>query len=229
MTTGIHDDMPKRHSRRMIHLTSLLCVVLLGITACGIPVDEKAHEIPEQVLGTITPSPSTTTPEADGTTQETLYLVRTGDPASSGSERLEAVLVDVPSTDDVTKLPRSVIEALISLAPSDTGQSGAVNALPAGARVLSASVTGDNVLDLNMSGLASVESALQRLAIAQIVFTVTGLTSENIYGVRFSLDGTHVAVPVEEGTKDAGDIVTRNDYPKLRDQVASKEPSPGSG
>lgn len=216
-------------ARHPIRLVALACVSAVLVAACGIPTDESAHEIPIQTLGSINPTPATTAPGSDTSSQEVLYLVRTGDPATSGSERLEAVLVDVPSTDDASKLPRAVIERLISITPADTGQTGVVNALPASARVLSVRVGDDRVLDLDMSGLATVESALQRLAVAQIVFTVTGLTTENIIGVRFSLDGTRVAVPVEEGTKDAGEIVTRNDYPKLRDQVSSKEPSPGSG
>lgn len=220
---------------RRIISTILVAIITIPTvvvsSACSIPTDDRAHEIPPDALGTVIQSSTSTTSSTvapAGSRRETLYLVRTGDPATSGSERLEAVVIDVPGANDAENLPRTVVERLINLSPAELGQSGLVNALPKGTRVIAATVGDDDILDLDLSGLADIESALQRLAFAQVVFTVTGLTTTSIKGVRFSVDGEPAAVPVEEGTKGAGDVVKRDDYPKLRDQIASVEPVAGS-
>lgn len=220
-----------RRSRAALAAALAVAAAML-IGSCGIPTERHARDIPIEAIGPAAeqsvPSTTSTLPP-ESSSRETLYLVRTGDPASSGSERLEALVTDVPNASDPAQVPRLVIERLIGLSPTDLSRPGLVNALPTGTRVLSATVGADGVLDLNLSGLSSVESALQRLAVAQIVFTVTGLPSQDITGVRFSLDGTPAAVPVEEGTKGAGQVVTRDDYPKLRDQVSSTGSTSGSG
>ena len=67
-----------------------------------------------------------------------------------------------------------------------------------------------SVVDLDLTNLGTVESSLQRLAVAQLVFTLTELRSPAIDGVRFSVDGTPVAVPVENGVAPPGAVVGRD-------------------
>lgn len=220
-----------KHGNLSRIIPTFIALIVLVASACSIPTDDRAHEIPPDVIGSLSQAPSSTTTSTSapaGSRRETLYLVRTGDPAISGSGTLEPVLVDIPDTNNIDDLPRVVIERLISLSPADIGQSGSVNAIPKGTRVSHATVDDDGVLNLDLSGLSEIESALQRLAVAQVVFTVTGLTNSPVRGIRFSVDGNLAAVPVEEGTKAAGDVVTRNDYPKMRDQVQSLEPVTGA-
>jgi spore germination protein GerM len=87
--------------------------------------------------------------------------------------------------------------------------------VPSDVQVRSTELGDDGVLDLDLTNLGKVESALQRLAVAQIVFTLTQLVDPGIDAVRFSVDGTEVAVPIENGVAPAGTPVTRDDEPSF--------------
>lgn len=216
----------------MKRLVALLVGLVVVVAACGIPSDDKPREISQDAIPTPSKGLAGTTTSLsppDISNRETIYLVGTGEPAASGSERLEAMVVDVPTPTDPSQIPQVTLQRLINLKPEELGQSGLVNALPADTQIISATLGADGVLDLDLSGLGNVESALQRLAVAQIVFTLTGLTTAQVHSVRFSIDGQPAAVPIEEGTSGAGQPVSRDDYPRLRDQVESTAPTPGSG
>jgi spore germination protein GerM len=196
---------------------ALASVVGLGsLAGCGIGTDETAREIPTGVIPESLrqdTSPTTTGPEDPGRARQvTIYLVRSerGTTASS----LETVDVDVsaPGSDD--ELATSVVEALVQARPDAIGRPDLVNAVPPGMQVLRAEIATDGVLDLDVTELDAVEGSLQRLAVAQIVFTLTGLSSR-IDAVRFSVEGTAVAVPVENGSIAAGQPVRRSDDPSL--------------
>lgn len=220
-----------RHPLLRQALSVVVAINIVTTVGCSIPTDDRAHEIPTDAIAPVMqpPSSATTSPVAsEGSRSETIYLVRTGEPTSSGSQQLDPMVIDIPGSDDINQIPRLVIERLINLSPAEFGQNGLVNALPKSTKVIDANIDDNDILNLNLSGLAEIESALQRLAVAQVVFTVTGLTGTVVKGVRFSVDGELASVPVEEGTKAAGDVVTRDDYPKLRDQVASIEATVGS-
>ncbi len=142
----------------------------------------------------------------------TLYLVQGDD---SGGEVLAPVRVEVVVPDDPADLPRVVAEQLITARPEQLGRTDLVNALPSDGRVRSTELGDDGILELDLTNLGNVESALQRLAVAQIVFTLTELQGPGIEGVRFSVDGTEVAVPIENGVAAAGTPVTRDDEPSF--------------
>jgi spore germination protein GerM len=84
------------------------------------------------------------------------------------------------------------------------------------------------VLSLDLSGnLAEIESNLQRLAIAQIIFTVTGVNE--VKSVVLSIDGQPAAVPAEAGAVPAGEPVSRENYPTFLRQVSAAQVDPGEG
>ena len=87
-----------------------------------------------------------------------------------------AVRREVAVPEDTADLPRVVAEALIAAGPDELGRADLVNALPSDVQVRSAVVGDDGVLDLDLTNLGNVESSLQRLAVAQLVFTLTDLT-----------------------------------------------------
>jgi spore germination protein GerM len=155
--------------------------------------------------------------------------VRTGETAQTGGERLQPVPVEIATPADPEDLPRAVIDALISLNPTASGQTGLVNAVPTETRVLRAELGDDDVLDLDLTNLADVESARLRLAVAQIVFTATGITALPVRGVRFAIDGEPVAVPTEGGTSGTGEVITRASFPRLDEQVRTGEAGAGTG
>ncbi|MEJ5253798.1 MAG: GerMN domain-containing protein [Acidimicrobiales bacterium] len=202
---------------------ALAVAVLAGATTCGIPSDDEPRAIPVEALpSNLSGRQPTTTTTLDGASaqQETIFLVRTGSASDGTAESLEPVAVSLRNPEP-EQLPRLVIERLIATKPEEVGRPGLTNPVPTDTRVLDAKVEA-GVLDLDLSSsLANIESALQRLALAQIVFTATDITSLSISSVRFRIDGQPVAVPVEVGTVPAGQPVSRNDYPRLKAQIDS--------
>lgn len=194
-------------------LLVLVSVVMAGVVVvgCGIPSDDHARPIdrdalPPQLISTAT----TTAPGPNALSQKaTLYLVSMiGD-----REKLMPVSADVANVVDQSDLPRQVIEQLIAEHPG-VGGSGTdeTNAIPSTVSVSSATINA-GVLELDLSGLSSVELTRQRLAAAQIVFTATELPG--VGAVRFWIDGQPGAVPLDDQASTAGQAITRSDYPSL--------------
>lgn len=214
-------------------VAAVLVVTALALLAgCGVPGDDKPREISRDALGPPLKDRSPTTSAVRGgpavpTHAETGYLVRTSD--TGDNERLEAVPIDVANPTEQGNLVTLVIERLIALKPDQLGLAGLVNAVPSDTQVRSATVGPDGVLQLDLANLGNIESSLQRLAVAQLVFTATGIESEGVRSVVFSIDGQPTAVPTETGTATAGTAVSRADYPKFLDQVQSVAPTAGSG
>lgn len=216
---------PDRSGRRRTRPVAALAAVgsVLAAAACGIPADEEPRSIPVEALpANLSEQQATTTTVLDEASaqRETIYLVHTGTAPGGAGESLEPVSISLRNPEP-DQLPRLVIERLIATKPDQIGLPGLTNPVPADTKVLDARVS-DGVLDLDLSAsLANIESALQRLALAQIVFTATDITSLPISSVRFRIDGQPVAVPVEVGTAPAGQPVSRNDYPRFKAQVDS--------
>jgi spore germination protein GerM len=185
------------------------------LAACGIPEDSKPREISREALPPelIDPASTDTSVPNDAATRfVTLYLVQGDDTAG---DALVAVRREVAVPKDAADLPRVVAAALIAAGPDELGRADLVNALPSDVLVRSAVLGDDGVLDLDLTNLGNVESSLQRLAVAQLVFTLTDLTVPQVSAVRFSIDGEEVAVPLEGGVAPAGAPVSRNDEPPL--------------
>jgi len=188
-----------------------LATGLVLLAACGIPEDGTPREISREALPPelIDPSSSDTSVPIDANTRLVLlYLVQGTD---SGGDALVTVIRPIANPDDQEDLPRAIAEALIAASPESLGRADLVNALPSDVQVRSAVVGDDGVLDLDLTNLGNVESALQRLAVAQLVFTLTELTEPDVRAIRFSVDGEEVAVPLEGQVAAAGTPVSRAD------------------
>lgn len=68
------------------------------------------------------------------------------------------------------------------------------------------------ILDYEEGSLGRLEASLQRKAIGQIVFTLTGMPG--IEGVIFKVGGEDVSVSLENGSSEMGEVITRGDFPK---------------
>lgn len=193
-----------------------LALVVLGggaLGACGIPTDGQPREISRDALPPELIDPSAEPVESDDALQfVTLYLVSTDE---REGESLVAVRRAVPMPTDPAEVPRALTDALIGASPDQIGRTDLVNALPSDVQVRSAVLGDDGVLDLDLTNLGNVESALQRLAVAQLIFTLTELSDPRVRAVRFSVDGAEVAVPIENGVAAPGTAVTRADDPSL--------------
>jgi len=188
---------------------------LVVLAGCAIPQDSKPREISREALPPELIDPSavdTSVPDGAATRVVTIFLVQGDD---SGGDVLVPVRTEIAAPDDPADLPRVVAEQLIAASPEQLGRADLVNALPSDVQVRSAVIGDGDVLELDLTNLGNVESTLQRLAVAQLVFTLTDLGTPQIDGVRFSVDGAEVAVPVESGVAAAGRPVGRSDEPSL--------------
>jgi spore germination protein GerM len=201
----------------------VVAALVFGAVACGIPSDDEPRAIPEAAVPEQAREPrgsgtsSTTALPSAQTQDQMIYLVG----GSTEQPRLVAVSVPVPVHTDASRLAQATIQQLIGTQPEDVGRSGEVtNQIPSSVQVLGATVGADGVLELNLTdALSQVESARLRLAIAQIVFTATELRSSGINSVRVLINGQAASVPTQGGSADAGQPVSRADYPDLDPQL----------
>lgn len=206
--------MSRRLLTRSVAATlALVTVGSLTVAACGIPTDGKPREISRDALPPELIDPQAQPAPSDDDLQfVTLYLVNADERAG---ESLVAVQRAAPVPSDPAEVPRAIVDALIAASPDQLGRTDLVNALASDVQVRSAVLGDDGVLDLDLTNLGNVESALQRLAVAQLIFTLTGLDDPVVRAVRFSVDGKEVAVPIEGGVAPPGTAVTRADEPSL--------------
>ncbi len=201
---------------RRRHLIALvaLAAALVGLTACGLPSDESAHDIsPDDVPFDLLTPASTTVPDApDPGDTEVVNLFFQND------ERLLAVPADVPAATTTSFDPQAAVTQLLEGTAGLGVPSGVRSAIPSGTDLLGAQTSG-NTVTLNFSDeLAGVESNGLVFAIAQIVYTAAGITPDRpdgTYQMVIQIDGDTITVPNDEGVE-LTRPVSPSDYPTLR-------------
>jgi hypothetical protein len=202
---------PRRLAGRARLAALLVAVCGIVVVACGIPVDSSPRTLSRGALPkALTGS---TTSEAPGTgtvVAEEIFLVRT----NGNAQVLTPVPLDgIPLKSSNIAQARDLLTRLIGQQPAPSSVSADLtNAIPTTVRVLGARLD-DDVLELDVSNLDTVESTQQRLAFAEMVFTATGVIG--IDAVRFSIDGLPAQVPIDNSTSTAGAAITRADYRQL--------------
>lgn len=187
----------RRRLRRFGALLTLIAVVTAG-SSCGIPPDRTARslsadEVPYGLLDQGPPitSPPATAPAA-GQVNVAVYFLR--------GERLQPARRAVPDP----PTPARVINALLAGPTDDEAVGGMRTAInPATQATISRATVDVVAVDLTPD-FAAVPGIEQRLALAQIVFTATAMGG--VSGVRFSLAGAPIAVPLPDGTATAAPV-----------------------
>lgn len=167
-----------------------LVLTVLAVISCGVPLDDHPREI---TLSTSTTTEVTTT--TDGTTTS-------GDVA-------EIYFVDENGAlraDEVT-LERASIAAALSELLSTEPPSGHKSRIPSGTRLLEVRTRADRVIVDLSSEMHDIESPLDRVAYAQLTFTV--LAFPDVSEVTFEIDGKPVDAPTDDGNRK---VVTEADY-----------------
>lgn len=174
-------------------------VLLLAVTACGIPIQSE----PELLTIEVEPPPIIEEPALEDLTAVSMYLVR--------DERLVHVTRDLPSATDLG----GVIESLFDAVTPPEERSSLRTSIPPGTTILGSVIEG-SLLRLNLSSeFAAVGGQEEILAVAQIVLTAT--SADGIDLVAFELDGIPTDVPIASGAL-SRDPVTADDYAELVDQ-----------
>lgn len=172
-----------------------LAAALLG-GSCGVPTEERAHPLPDVPVSLPTAAP-TTTPVPQGAPAE-LFFVR-GDRLAPTVHRVAVHTL------------AAVLETLAEGPTEEEKMAGMRSAIPVGASLRVASVT-DGVAIVEVAEVAELGGGDQVLAVAQVVFTATGV--DGVTAVRLSIGGLLVPAPVGDGTLVDRPIV-RPDYPSL--------------
>ena len=183
---------PGTRSRAITALVTL--AVLVGLAGCGVPVDRQPAALsrPGIPFGLLEPtSPSTTATTAPSPIEVPVQIFLIG-PGS----HLSPVARDVPvSAPDLA----TVLGALV-VGPTDAeAGAGLSSAIPAQTTILGANISG-GVATINLGGtFDQLVGPPQIQAVAQVVFTASGLPG--VTGVTFELSGSAVEVPVASGAQ----------------------------
>jgi spore germination protein GerM len=201
---------PRRLAGRVRLVALLVAVCGIVVVACGIPVDSSPRTISRGALPKALTGSTTSQPPGTGTVvTEEIFLVR----SNGNAEVLSPVVLDgIPLKSSNIAQAQDLLTRLIEQQSSPPSGNNLTNAIPSTVRVLGARLD-DDVLELDVSNLDTVESTQQRLAFAEMVFTATGVIG--IDSVRFSIDGLPAQVPIDNSTSTAGAAITRADYRQL--------------
>ena len=212
---------------RTLVALGLAAILAVALAACsGLTDDSSPTAIDEDALpAELVEEETTTTTDPPGANElATLYLVYSDETVE---EQLESCGLLVTRRDTVAQQAAVRLERLIELDPTESPNCGnfLTNAVPPTLEVLDVAVA-DRVAVVDLANLADVESAAQRQAVAQIVFTLTDPSWGELDGVRFLLDGAPSPVAVDERTAEAGATITRADFPSLRTTSAPTVDAP---
>ncbi len=186
---------------------ALAAVFVAGLlaAACGIPLDTEprildASSIPPELMD---PTTTTLPPEtsAQSRTLRVFFVNEDGVLSSREREFPTPVTLDEP------------LRSLFAGPTDDETELGLTSALPAETEILGIDLSDDGLLVLNLAEgtLEQIEGELQRLAIAQLVFTATEL-----FGVEWvwvQIENEPRALPTDEG--DLETPVGRQHYASL--------------
>lgn len=188
-------------------LVAALAVASVSVpAACGVPTDRRPRPLSKEAVpfGLLDSTSSTTTtvvanPATSATVE--IFLVT--------EDRLVAVTrqVAAPPT------PAATVGRLLRGPTPEERASGVRTAISAGAEVHVQTEKARTVrLDLDRS-FVELEGREQILALAQLVFTATGL--HDVEAVAFTLEGQQVEVPTADGALRAG-LLRRAHFDSLR-------------
>ncbi len=169
---------------------------LAFLAACGVPSQDRAERLGDQGAVALVDPPAATRP---GAISISVFLVR-GAELAAVPRAVSAVTVD------------TALQALIAGPSSEEAAGGLHSAVGPSTRVRKAVVEG-GIANVDLSSpFAQARSEDQVLAVAQFVYTVTGLPG--IEAVSITVDGEPIEVPTPEGGLRRGPL-RKSDFPEL--------------
>ena len=184
-------------ARRLLVVAAVVAV--LG--ACGVQSDDHPRtvareDVPFDLLASGTTSAPTQNDQGVG---RTVWFVDNSGFLARGQRQLA-----MPVT------PSAILTALLQGVTDAEANNGLRSNIPSGTKLLGVDGPNDDLVTVNLSGeILTVSRELQRLALAQVVYTVTGLP--NVDRVLFEFDGKPTQVP-GRGDELTADPLTRDDF-----------------
>lgn len=204
------------------HAKTMLMSIFL--TSCGVPTSSEFAQIPEADIPFELNATTTTS-----TTTTTIVVATDGDGSSSGSKNEQSAIVNesvdlyyitnnrLVATNIKIVSPATttqVLSALVAGPPSGDTGSGLRSAIATSLQVtvnVNKGVASINANNFLLAGLSPID---QRLAIAQLVLTIT--SRPGIGQAQFSVNGTPIAIPRGRGDlSKPGETVSYDDYVSL--------------
>ena len=179
---------------------SVALALVVAVASCGVSAEPKANRIENKDVpfGLLDDAKTTTTAVAAGRTTGVYLLTKS---------RLVAVDRTVPTDASLADLLQQVVAG-----PTEVEQSlGITTAVPAGTLASVDVKRGTAKVDLR-AAFGDIRSREQLLALAQVVYTLTG--QPGIGGVNFSVEGKSIKVPLADGTL-SDDPLSRDDFKGL--------------
>jgi spore germination protein GerM len=191
--------MTRRRRRRVTTVIGVACLALVG--SCGVPTDSQPRDIDRKPPAT---SPQDVAATNTSTGPRVYFLIT---PAGQDNDVLAAV------SRDVAPDPAAVLDQLFKGVSVDEA-TRLRTAIPNDTRLASPPELGaDGTLLVNVNdAFFKTTGDLQIEAVAQIVFTTTGLGG--VERVKLEVDGQSYPWPRGDGTL-AEDAVTQFDFPAL--------------
>ena len=180
----------------------LAAVALVAIAgACGVQSDDPPRTVAsEDVPFDLLASGTTSAPAQDDQgVGRTVWFVDNNGFLARGERQLS-----MPVT------PNDILTALLQGVTDAEANNGLRSNIPSGTTLLGVDGPTDDLVTVNLSGeILTVSREQQRLALAQVVYTVTGLP--NVDRVLFEFDGKPTQVP-GRGDELTADPLTRDDF-----------------
>jgi len=191
-----------RQRRSILRRTGLIVAlsVCAFLASCGVPTGGDptripASQVPFSLLSPEAPTTTTTIPASAYSVPVTVYLV------ASTRQVLVAAGRSVAPPGTLT----SVLDALLGGPTAIESDRNITTALPSGVHLLAATVNaGTATVDFNRA-FGQISGTQQVLAVAQVVYTVTGQLGPDI-GVQFDITGSPTAVPIGSGAQVSGPV-----------------------
>ena len=187
-------------TRRAAIIVTVLA--LLATAACGVQDDSGPRALaPEDVpFDLLAPATSVADPETAEGPSRAVWFVDNNGLLARGDRRLEP-----PVTVE------DIVSALLDGVTAAEQNNGLRSNIASDTQLLDVEGPVDGLVTIDLSGeILTVSRELQRLAIAQVVFTATGLP--NVDRVLFKFDGHGPAEVPGRGNELTSDPLTRNDF-----------------
>jgi hypothetical protein len=186
--------------RRRLPASTALITVTLALASCALPTQDRAERIdavPFDLTETTVSGPTTSLGPLEELTAETtqIFLVQDG----------RLVAVSRPAIGE----PDEIIDLLADGATDDEARRGIRSAVVSN-EILALTAVEDRIATIDLApSFTEIPASEQRLAVAEITYTLTGLPE--IAGVAFTLGGRPTSVPRGDGTSSDGPV-DRDDY-----------------
>ena len=184
---------------------AMATLLLVFIAACGLPVDNAAKsvtKVPYELLEPQASAPAEPVVPAEGPAVRIYLIDPSGQQLVAADRRLAGAEVSLDA----------VLDALLNGPTRAERAQGLSTALNDAAAVGTAELVGGVAsIDLT-SQFVVLDGPTQRLAIAQIVLTLTG--RPGVGRVSFTLDGQPIDIPRGDGTLATGSV-SRDNYREL--------------